>query len=77
MLFSLCGYFPTKNKVSNFTLTADAANVENIVARADYLYGIKWTPQKSILTFEGNTFSAGKSYRLPYGMPVEPMNFIG
>lgn len=77
MLFALCGYFPNKKGISNLSLTADAANVENIVARADYLYSIKWTPQKSILTFDGKTFTAGKSYRLPYGMPVTPMGFIG
>lgn len=77
MLFSLCGYFPNKKGISDLPLTADAANVENIVARADYLYGIKWTPKKNIYTFEGYTFTAGKSYRLPYGMPVTPMGFIG
>lgn len=77
MILALCGFFPNIRDTYNFTLTADAANVENIVARADYLYGIKWTPKKSILTFEGKTFSAGKSYRLPYGMPVTPTGFIG
>lgn len=78
MLFALCGYFPNKKGISNLSLTADAANVENIVARADYLYSIKWTPAKTIYGYGKNyTFKAGETYRLPYGMPVNTGTFIG
>ncbi len=51
---------------------------QNIVAWADYYYGITWTAQKTVSGWKGNyTYSKGNTYRLPYGQPVTKGKYIG
>ena len=50
----------------------------NIVARANYLYGLTWTCQETVSGWRGNyTFSQGCTYRLPYGQPINSGAYIG
>jgi hypothetical protein len=63
-------------------------NQQNIVDRANYLYNITWTAQKTIYAHAYSsyyTFYAGNTYHLPYGQGptanyigygVSPENFI-
>jgi len=65
---------------SAFKLNVSAATTsqQNIVAWADYYYGITWTAQKTVSGWKGNyTYSKGSSYRLPYGQPVTKGKYIG
>lgn len=50
----------------------------NIVARADYMYGLTWTCQQTVYGWNYNyTFSAGSTYRAPYGQPINSGYYIG
>lgn len=57
---------------------AATSSQQNIVAWADYYYGITWTAQKTVYGWKGNyTYSKGNTYRLPYGQPVTKGKYIG
>ena len=57
---------------------AATASQNNIVARADYLYNIKWTCKKTVYGWCRNyVFNAGSTYRIPYGQPVNSGSYIG
>ena len=50
----------------------------NIVARADYFYGITWVAKSTVYGWNYNyTFSAGSTYRIPYGQPINSGYYIG
>ncbi|MBQ9762506.1 MAG: hypothetical protein IJV82_05450, partial [Oscillospiraceae bacterium] len=50
----------------------------NIVARADYFYNITWTCKQDVYGWNYNTlFSAGTTYRIPYGQPIYSGAYIG
>ena len=54
-------------------------NQQNIVNRADYLYSLVWTAQKTVTAHAYNsyyTFYAGQQYHLPYGQGPTA-NYIG
>ena len=57
---------------------AATTSQNNIVARADYLYNIKWTAKSTVYGWNGNyVFNAGTSYRIPYGQPINSGYYIG
>ena len=57
---------------------AATTSQNNIVARANYLYGLTWTCQEDVSGWRGiYTFSKGKTYRLPYGQPINTGAYIG
>ena len=57
---------------------AATASQNNIVARADYMYNITWTAKSTVYGWKYNyTFSAGSTYRIPYGQPVSTGAYIG
>ena len=61
------------------TITTEASGIDNIVARADYLYSIKWTAQKDVNGWknrESNKYIKGEKYRIPYGQPVSAGKYI-
>jgi hypothetical protein len=63
---TICPAIPT-TPVSAATLTT---NQQNIVDRADYLYGITWVAQETISAHAYNyyyTYYKGNTYHLPYG----------
>lgn len=74
-LVMIAGLFP----FSAFTLVHAATTSQtNIVARANYLYGLTWTCQQDVSGWRGNyTFTKGKTYRLPYGQPINTGEYIG
>lgn len=75
MLFSFLSVFPN-DSFSPFTMIeASAAEDNNIVARADYLYNITWTAQKDVSGW-GATFKKGNTYHIPYGQPVTRGKYI-
>lgn len=50
----------------------------NIDARANYLYNITWTCQKTVAGWCGQYyFYQGSTYRLPYGQPINSGYYIG
>ena len=54
--------------------------VKNIVARADFLYNMAWTCQKSVKGWRNqsaNTYLEGKTYHIPYGQPDDIGGFLG
>lgn len=68
----MCCVIPTY-----FAASVHASGVDNIAARADYLYNIKWTAQKTVKGWKDKyTFYAGNSYRIPYGQPVSSGKYI-
>jgi len=68
--------------MSDVEMQSKAITQNEIVQRANQLYNTTWTPLKTVKGY-GNghgtsyTFNAGKSYRMPYGMPVNTGTFIG
>ena len=71
MIFSLFGVMP---KVE---LESSASGVDNIVARADYLYNITWTAQSTVKGWKNKyTYSKGTTYHIPYGQPVSSGKYI-
>ena len=62
----------------NTPVHAATTSQNNIVARADYLYGITWKCQKTVYGWRKNyVFNAGSTYRIPYGQPVSSGYYIG
>ncbi len=53
-----------------------AAGVDNIIARANYMYNITWVPQKNVSGWN-YTFIKGKTYRIPYGQAATAGKYIG
>ena len=51
-------------------------NQRNIVAWADYYYGVKWTALSDVQGWY-YTFKQGESYRIPYSQPVNTVGYIG
>jgi hypothetical protein len=51
-------------------------NQKNMVARADYFYGITWVAQETVAGWSG-TFYKGGTYRIPYGQPINSGKYIG
>ena len=51
-------------------------NQKNIVARADYFYGITWVAKQTVAGW-GGTFYAGNTYRIPYGQPIYSGKYVG
>ncbi len=51
-------------------------NQLNMVARADYMYGITWVAQQTVAGWSG-TFYKGNTYRIPYGQPINSGKYIG
>ena len=57
---------------------AATTSQNNIVARADYLYGITWKCQKTVYGWRKNyVFNSGSTYRIPYGQPINSGYYIG
>lgn len=57
---------------------AATTSQNNIVARADYMYNITWTPKSTVYGWNYNyTFYAGNTYRIPYGQPINSGAYIG
>ena len=49
-------------------ITAKASGIDNITARADYLYNLTWTAQKNVNGWKNrneNTFYQGNIYHIP------------
>lgn len=54
-----------------------SSGVNNITARADYLYNLTWTAQKNVNGWKNrNTFYQGETYHIPYGQPVKSGKYI-
>ncbi len=51
-------------------------NQRNMVARADYYYGITWVAQETVAGW-GSTFYKGYTYRIPYGQPIYSGEYVG
>ncbi len=51
-------------------------NQKNIVARANYFYGITWVAKQTVSGW-GGTFYAGNTYRIPYGQPIYSGKYVG
>jgi hypothetical protein len=51
-------------------------NQKNMVARADWYYGITWVAQETTDGWSG-TFWKGGTYRIPYGQPIYSGKYIG
>ena len=63
--------------INNSTKAATTSQL-NIDARANYLYNITWTCQKTVAGWNGNYyFYQGSTYRLPYGQPINSGYYIG
>ena len=82
MCLSMVGVMP--EFTSQITvITAEAAGIDNITARADYLYNLTWTAQANMNGYINSsgkvtkTYTKGQSYRIPYGQPVGSNGFIG
>lgn len=58
-----------------YEITSYASGVDNITARADYLYNLTWTAQASISGWDGY-FYYGNTYHLPYGQPYNNSGYI-
>jgi hypothetical protein len=72
------GMFPAFITPAFPKVHAATTSQNNIVARADYLYNIKWTCQKTVSGWRGNyTFYQGSTYRIPYGQPINSGYYIG
>lgn len=62
--------------INNSTKAATTSQL-NIDARANYLYNITWTCQKTVAGWNGNYyFYQGSTYRLPYGQPINSGYYI-
>ena len=71
MLFSLLVFFPFIEDKAN------ASGIDNITARADYLYNIMWTCQKDVYGWRDKTlFKSGEKHRIPYGQPVTNGKYV-
>lgn len=59
------------NLVTNdMSITAKASGVDNIVARAYYMYNSTWVCQRQVSGW-GDTFQEGRTYHIPYGQPAK------
>lgn len=82
MCLVMFNYIPQLASQVNI-ITADAAGINNITARADYLYNLTWTSQANMNGYINSsgtvtkTYTKGQSYRIPYGQPVGSNGFIG
>lgn len=82
MCLAMIGDMPKFTNQIN-VITADAAGIDNITARADYLYNLTWTSQANMNGYINSsgqvtkTYAKGQSYRIPYGQPVGSNGFIG
>lgn len=80
--FVMFGVFPEITNQINI-ITSKAAGIDNITARADYLYNLTWTAQANMNGYINSsgkvtkTYAKGQSYRIPYGQPVGSNGFIG
>ena len=60
------------------TTSAVTQNQQNIVDRANYLWNSTWVCKKTVKGWNSAyTFSAGSTYRLPYGQPIYSGKYIG
>lgn len=58
--------------------SAVTQNQQNIVDRANYLWNSTWVCKKTVKGWNSAyTFSAGNTYRLPYGQPIYSGKYIG
>ena len=58
--------------------SAVTQNQQNIVDRANYLWNSTWVCKKTVKGWNSAyTFSAGSTYRLPYGQPIYSGKYIG
>ena len=74
MMFSLCIILPVEVSVP---FEASASRVDNIAARADYLYNTTWTAQTTVKGWRDKyTFSKGSTYHIPYGQPATEGKYI-
>lgn len=56
---------------------SSAYGMDNITARADYLYNLTWTAKKSVSGWRNcYTFNQGNTYHIPYGQPVTSGKYI-
>ncbi|MBE6842361.1 MAG: hypothetical protein E7510_05975 [Ruminococcus sp.] len=53
-----------------------ASGVDNIVARANYMYNATWVCKKQVSGW-GGTFYEGNTYHVPYGQPVTAGKYVG
>ncbi len=58
------------------SLSVEASGVDNIVARADYMYNTTWTAQTTVTGWK-TTFYEGNTYHIPYGQPAQVGKYIG
>ena len=61
---------------ADISITANASGVDNIVARAYYMYNSTWVCQKQVSGWNC-TFQKGNTYRIPYGQPATAGKYIG
>lgn len=74
IVFSVCTALPVKISVP---LETSASGMDNIAARADYLYNTTWTAQATVKGWRNNyTFAQGNTYHIPYGQPVTKGKYI-
>ena len=67
-------FFPqVPSEVRAVTVTQ---NQKNIVARANYFYGITWVAKQTVAGW-GGTFYQGNTYRIPYGQPIYSGQYVG
>jgi len=58
------------------TMNVDASGIDNIIARADYMYNTTWTAQTTVTGWK-TTFYEGNTYHIPYGQPATAGKYIG
>ena len=57
-------------------VTEPTQNQRNMVARADWCYGITWVAQETVAGW-GSTFYKGYTYHIPYGQPIMSGKYVG
>ena len=62
--------------VAGVPVQAATQNQINMVARADYMYGLTWVCQQYTEGWRGN-FYKGNTYHVPYGQPIYSGQYIG
>ena len=61
---------------ADISITANASGVDNIVARAYYMYNSTWVCRRQVSGWK-YTFQDGQTYHIPYGQPATAGKFIG
>ncbi|MBQ5711239.1 MAG: GBS Bsp-like repeat-containing protein [Oscillospiraceae bacterium] len=70
LCLSVCPATPVRS------VPAATQDQKDMVARADWYYGITWVAQQTVQGWSG-TFYAGGTYHIPYGQPIYSGEYIG